>query len=63
MHKRNYPSKKWTKRTKSKKHPNGLPRLNINLYHITWKGVVDVNDRVLRDIMIVMGGKGDGYPR
>jgi len=63
MHERNYPGKRWAKRTKSEKHPEGLPRLNINPYNITWKRVVDVNDRALRAIMTGMGGKGDGYPR
>ena len=63
MHERNYPGKKWAKRTKSDENPKGLPRLNIDPYNITWKRVVDVNDRALRDIMIGMGGKGDGLPR
>ncbi|MGB0387210.1 MAG: formate--tetrahydrofolate ligase, partial [Ardenticatenaceae bacterium] len=63
MHERNYPGKRWAKRTKSDEHPNGLPRLNINPYNITWKRVVDVNDRALRSIMTGLGGKGDGYPR
>lgn len=63
MHERNYPGEKWAKRTRSDKHPNGLPRLNINPYNITWKRVVDVNDRALRAIMTGLGSKLDGYPR
>jgi methylenetetrahydrofolate dehydrogenase (NADP+)/methenyltetrahydrofolate cyclohydrolase/formyltetrahydrofolate synthetase/formate--tetrahydrofolate ligase len=63
MHERNYGGKRWAKRTKSDKNPNGLPRLNINPYNVTWKRVVDVNDRALRSIMTGMGSKWDGYPR
>ncbi len=29
----------------------------------TWKRVVDMNDRALRDIMVALGGPGNGFPR
>ncbi len=34
--------------------------LNIDPYSITWKRVVDMNDRALRNIVIGLGGKLDG---
>ncbi|HVO43632.1 MAG TPA: formate--tetrahydrofolate ligase [Aggregatilineales bacterium] len=34
--------------------------LNIDLDSITWKRVVDINDRALRDIVIGLGGKVEG---
>ena len=34
--------------------------LNIDPYSITWKRVMDVNDRALRNIVIGLGGKLDG---
>ncbi|RMG85988.1 MAG: formate--tetrahydrofolate ligase, partial [Chloroflexi bacterium] len=37
--------------------------LNIDPYSITWKRVVDVNDRALRNIVVGLGGKWDGVPR
>jgi formate--tetrahydrofolate ligase len=37
--------------------------LNIDPYSITWKRVVDTNDRALRNIVIGLGGKDDGVPR
>jgi len=40
-----------------------LCRLNINPYSITWNRVVDVNDRTMREIVIGLGGKLNGYPR
>ncbi len=63
MHERNYPGDAWARRTRSNRHPDGLPRLNINPYTITWNRVVDVNDRGLRKIVSGLGGKWDGYPR
>jgi len=37
--------------------------LRIDLRRITWKRVVDMNDRALRDITIGLGGPGNGFPR
>lgn len=37
--------------------------LGINPFSITWKRVVDMNDRALRNIVIGLGGKEDGVPR
>ncbi len=37
--------------------------LNIDPRRITWKRVVDVNDRMLRDIVIGLGGSKQGFPR
>ncbi len=37
--------------------------LNIDPFSITWRRVVDVSDRALRDIVIGLGGKTNGYPR
>ena len=37
--------------------------LNIDVRRITWKRVVDMNDRALRDIVVSLGGPGNGYPR
>ena len=38
----------------------GLKKLNIDPYSITWNRVVDINDRALRNIIVGLGGKGDG---
>ena len=37
--------------------------LNLDPFSITWRRALDVNDRVLRDIVIGLGGKANGYPR
>jgi formate--tetrahydrofolate ligase len=37
--------------------------LGIDLRRISWRRVVDVNDRALRDIVVGLGGVGNGYPR
>ena len=37
--------------------------LGIDLRRITWRRVVDVNDRVLREITVGLGGAANGYPR
>ncbi len=55
MHERNYSDEKWANK--------GLEKLNINPYSLTWNRVVDTNDRALRNIVVGMGGKWDGYPR
>lgn len=63
MHERNYPGDAWKKRTASVENPEGLPRLDINPYSITWNRVVDANDRALRHINIGLGSTADGFPR
>jgi len=37
--------------------------LNIDVRRITWKRVVDMNDRALRNIVVSLGGIPNGYPR
>jgi len=37
--------------------------LGIDVRRITWKRVVDMNDRALRDIVVSLGGPANGYPR
>ena len=38
-------------------------QLGIDLNQITWRRVLDVNDRALRNIVIGLGAAGDGVPR
>jgi formyltetrahydrofolate synthetase len=38
-------------------------KLNIDPMSITWRRVVDVSDRALRNIVIGLGGTEDGFPR
>lgn len=37
--------------------------LGIDVRRITWKRVLDMNDRALRDIVVGLGGPANGYPR
>ena len=37
--------------------------LGIDVRRITWKRVIDMNDRALREIVSSLGGPGNGYPR
>ena len=37
--------------------------LNIDALAITWRRVVDMNDRALRQIALGLGGRQNGYPR
>ncbi|HVS27316.1 MAG TPA: formate--tetrahydrofolate ligase [Burkholderiales bacterium] len=37
--------------------------LGLDVRRITWRRVVDMNDRALRDIVISLGGTANGYPR
>ena len=37
--------------------------LNIDVRRITWKRVLDMNDRALREIVVSLGGPGNGFPR
>ncbi|MEZ4770970.1 MAG: formate--tetrahydrofolate ligase [Caldilineales bacterium] len=55
LHERNY-GERFEKVT-------GLKPLNIDPYTITWNRVVDINDRVMRKIVVGLGGKQDGVPR
>ncbi len=38
-------------------------QLGLDLRRITWPRTVDMNDRALRNIVIGLGGKANGYPR
>ena len=38
-------------------------KLGLDVRRITWKRVMDMNDRALRDITIALGGPGNGFPR
>ena len=38
-------------------------KLGIDLHNITWRRVLDVNDRALRNVVIGLGSKEDGIPR
>ena len=44
-------------------HLNHGNELDIDVNQITWKRVLDMNDRALRDIVIGMGGRLNGIPR
>ena len=44
-------------------HINHGNSLGIDIRRITWKRVVDMNDRALRDIVVALGGTANGYPR
>jgi methylenetetrahydrofolate dehydrogenase (NADP+)/methenyltetrahydrofolate cyclohydrolase/formyltetrahydrofolate synthetase/formate--tetrahydrofolate ligase len=55
LHERNYGARF--------KEVTGLDPLNIDPYTITWKRVVDANDRALRSIVVGLGAKDDGVPR
>lgn len=37
--------------------------LGIDQRRVTWRRVVDMNDRALRDIVVSLGGPANGYPR
>jgi len=38
-------------------------QLGLDAHNITWRRVLDVNDRALRNIIVGLGGRGDGVPR
>lgn len=44
-------------------HINWSNELGIDCRRIGWRRVVDMNDRALRDIVVSLGGLGNGYPR
>ncbi len=52
-----YHESRWSDRYFEKR---GLKKLHIDPYSITWNRVVDINDRALRNIIVGLGGKGDG---
>ncbi|HEX5768302.1 MAG TPA: formate--tetrahydrofolate ligase [Burkholderiales bacterium] len=37
--------------------------LGLDVRRIQWRRVLDMNDRALRDIVVSLGGPGNGYPR
>jgi formate--tetrahydrofolate ligase len=37
--------------------------LGIDVRRVTWKRVMDMNDRALREITVGLGGPGNGFPR
>ena len=37
--------------------------LGLDVRRIAWKRVVDMNDRALREIVVSLGGPGNGFPR
>ncbi|MGH3318634.1 MAG: formate--tetrahydrofolate ligase [Streptosporangiaceae bacterium] len=37
--------------------------LGLDLHNITWRRVLDVNDRALRNLVVGLGGRVDGVPR
>ena len=41
----------------------GLNRLNIDVFRTSWRRVVDVNDRALRNVIVGLGGRLDGRAR
>ncbi len=38
-------------------------RLDLDPRRITWRRVVDMNDRALRDVVVSLGGTANGFPR
>src|SRR6476660_678165 len=44
-------------------HLNHGNQLEIDPFTITWPRVVDISDRALRNVIVGLGGKENGYPR
>ena len=44
-------------------HINWGNKLDIDPRRVTWRRVVDMNDRALRDVVVSLGGLGNGYAR
>ncbi len=44
-------------------HINHGNALGVDLGHIQWRRVVDMNDRALRNIVVGLGGRANGSPR
>ena len=42
---------------------SGLSRLDIDVFRISWRRVVDINDRALRNVIVGLGGRLDGRAR
>ena len=42
-------------------HPGNA--LDIDVRSVTWKRVLDTNDRALREVVVAMGGHANGFPR
>jgi len=38
-------------------------QLRFDFRRVSWRRVVDINDRALRDITIGLGGPANGFPR
>ena len=38
-------------------------QLNLDIHNITWRRVIDVNERALRNVTVGLGGRLDGVPR
>ncbi len=38
-------------------------QLGIDVRRISWRRAVDMNDRALRQVIVALGGTGNGYPR
>jgi formyltetrahydrofolate synthetase len=38
-------------------------KLSLDPLSISWRRCIDINDRALRDVVIGLGGKANGYPR
>jgi formate--tetrahydrofolate ligase len=37
--------------------------LDIDVRSVSWKRVLDMNDRALREVVVALGGHGNGFPR
>jgi formate--tetrahydrofolate ligase len=37
--------------------------LGIDIRRVSWRRVIDMNDRALRQVIVALGGTGNGYPR
>jgi len=44
-------------------HINWGNNLEVDARRVTWRRVVDMNDRALRNLVVSLGGLGQGYPR
>lgn len=50
-------------RTDAQLEKIGLKRLGIDPYRITWRRVLDINDRALRNVIVGLGPQEDGLER